>query len=60
MVIKTGWEEPLLPQEETGNIIGIDFSMLDADEAAYLDAVRDHLSLPPAVMRSLPRKAWKR
>ncbi len=45
--IKTGWQASPIAHDETGNIKDVDFSPLADDQDAYLNAVRDHLSLVP-------------
>jgi hypothetical protein len=57
--IKKGWNEKPVPMAETGNIVGVDFSSLTPTEDSYLEAVRDHLSLLPAPLRSEVRKVWR-
>lgn len=59
-LIKSGWDSPPLPADRTGRIEDVDFTPLDAPQAEYLDAVRDHLGHGPAWLRSAGRRTWRR
>jgi hypothetical protein len=62
-LINTAWSTPAITQDDQMNIVGVDLSAIAPFERAYLNAVRDHLSLWPVPTRRLLRviaRHWPR
>lgn len=53
--IRDGWDQPARTADDQVHVTDVDLSPIKPAEDAYLEAVRDHLALTPAVVRRTAR-----